>query len=257
MQLTDATVLIVDDEEVICEIIAAWFVRHARRVLSAGNGQEALKLLAESHVDAIVSDVRMPVMDGVALVRATAANGAERPRVVLVTGFSDLQPRDAYALGVEAIIEKPLERDHLLDAVKRSLADRNELWSKPVESSPDDVLAASPVCFASFASLADALRDGQIAFGRGGFCLKTSHKFREGPVQFRLEFEAEHKIISGMGMVRWCSPAEGLLGVEIFYIDDQNRGWMADLAESKKLESYIPRTPEQFVKGKAMPATAT
>lgn len=251
MQLADATVLVVDDEEVICEIMAAWLARHTRRVLSAGNGQAALKLLAESHVDAIVSDVRMPVMDGVALVRAIAASVAERPRVIFVTGFSDLQARDAYALGVEAIIEKPLERDHLLDAVKRSLTARNELWSKPAEFLPEDVTAASPVCFARFASLADALRDGQIAFGRGGFCLTTSHKFREGPVQFRLEFQADHKIISGMGMVRWGSPAENLLGIEVLHVDEQGRAWMAELAESKKLESYIPRAPVCIVKSQA------
>jgi CheY-like chemotaxis protein len=242
MQLSDATVLIVDDEEVICEIMTAWFARHAGRVLNAGNGQEALKLLTENHVDVIVSDVRMPVMDGVALVREIAASGAKRPRVVFITGFSDLQPRDAYALGVEAIIEKPLERDHLLDAAKRSLTDRNELWSKPAESLPDDMLASSPVCVAKFTSFADA-RGGQIAFGRGGFCLKTPHKFREGPVQFRLEFQADQKTVSGVGIVRWGSPAENLLGIEVLYLDDQCRRWMADQAESKKLEAYIPRAP--------------
>lgn len=257
MQLAEATVLVVDDEEVICEIITAWLARHARRALSAGNGQEALKLLTESRVDVIVSDVRMPVMDGVALVRAIAATSAERPRVIFVTGFSDLQARDAYALGVEAIIEKPMERDHLLDAVKRSLAERNELWSMPAEPLSDNVLAASPVCLAKFASFDDALRDGQIAFGRGGFCLKTPHKFREGPVQFRLEFQADHKIISGMGMVRWGSPAENLLGIEVLYVDDQGRGWMADLAENKKLESYIPRAPGLSKEGEKVGAAAS
>jgi len=251
MQLSDATVLLVDDEEVICEIMAAWFARHAHRVLSAGNGQEALKLITENHVDVIVSDVRMPVMDGVALVRAVAASVAEGPRVIFVTGFSDLQPRDAYALGVEAIIEKPLERDHLLDAVKRSVTDRNELWSKPAESLPDDMLAASPVCLAKFSSFADALRDGLISFGRGGFCLKTPHKFREGPVQFRLEFQADHKIISGAGMGQWTSLPENLLGIEVLYLDDQCRRWIADLAESKKQESYIPRAPELSAEGRA------
>jgi CheY-like chemotaxis protein len=249
MQLIDATVLIVDDEEVICEIMTAWFARHAGRVLNAGNGQEALKLLTENHVDVIVSDVRMPVMDGVALVREIAASGAKRPRVVFITGFSDLQPRDAYALGVEAIIEKPLERDHLLDAAKRSLTDRNELWSKPAESLPDDMLASSPLCVAKFTSFADALRGGQIAFGRGGFCLKTPHKFREGPAQFRLEFQADQKIISGVGMVRWTSPAENLLGIEVLYLEDQCRRWVADLAEGKKLEAYIPRVPQIYEEG--------
>lgn len=257
MQLAEATALVVDDEEMICEIMAAWLKRHTREVLTAGNGQEALKVLSESRVDVIISDVRMPVMDGEALVRAIAASVAERPRVIFVTGFSDLQARDAYNLGVEAIMEKPLERDHLLEAVKRSLASRNELWSKPLESLSDDVLAASPVCLASFTSLADALRDGQIAFGRGGFCLKTPNKFREGPVQFRLEFQAEHKIVSGVGMVRWNSLPESLLGVEILYIDDHGRGWLAGLAESKKLESYIPRAPEQSVEGKAASRAAS
>jgi hypothetical protein len=145
---------------------------------------------------------------------------------------------------VEAIIEKPLERDHLLDAVKRSLTGRNELWSKPAEFLPDDVLAASPVCLAEFASFADALRDGQIAFGRGGLCLKTPHKFREGPVQFRLEFQADQKIISGSGMVRWTSLAENLLGIEVLYLADKCRSLIADLAESKRLASYIPRAPQ-------------
>lgn len=256
MQLAEATALVVDDEEMICEIMAAWLKRHTREVLTAGNGREALKVLSESRVDVIISDVRMPVMDGEALVRAIAASVAERPRVIFVTGFSDLQARDAYALGVEAIIEKPLERDHLLDAIKRSLTDRNELWSKPVESLSGDVLAASPVCLASFASLADALRDGQIAFGRGGFCLRTPHKFREGPVQFRLGFQADQKIISGSGMVRWTSPAENLFGIEVLYLDDQCRGWIAGLAECKKLESYIPRAPLISKEGEEASAAA-
>lgn len=257
MQLSDATVLIVDDEEVICEIMAAWFARHARRVLSACNGQEALKLLAENRVDVIVSDVRMPVMDGVALVRAIAATGAPRPRVILVTGFSDLQPRDAYALGVEAIIEKPLERDHLLDAVRKGLTDRNELWSKPPEFSSEDVLAASPVCLAKFTSLADALHDGQIAFGRGGFCLQTSHKFRQGPVQFKLDFHADNKSISGVGVVRWSSQPENLLGIEILYVEDQGRAWVAGLAEQKKLEGYIPGAPQFSGESRAAKSAAS
>jgi CheY-like chemotaxis protein len=107
MQLADATVLVVDDEEVLCEIMSAWFKKHAAHALRARDGKEALKLLADNRVDVIVSDVRMPVMDGVAMVRALAEKGAERPRVIFVTGFADLSARNAYHLGVEAIVEKP------------------------------------------------------------------------------------------------------------------------------------------------------
>jgi CheY-like chemotaxis protein len=239
MQLADATVLVVDDEEVLCEIMSAWFKRHAAHALRAGDGREALKLLTENHVDVIVSDVRMPIMDGVAMVHALAGRGADRPRVIFVTGFADLSARDAYHLGVEAIVEKPLERDHLLEAVKRSLADRNELWSRPLESMPVTVVQET------FASMDEALREQRIAFGRGGFCLRTTRRLREAAIHFELEFQAEHTVLSGEGAVRWTEPAENIAGVEILHLDDRTLGWIASVVEDKKLEPFIPRSPNQ------------
>ncbi len=219
--------------------MSAWLKRHAARVLCASNGQEALKVLAENRVDAIVSDVRMPIMDGVALVRAVAASERYRPRVIFVTGFADLSARDAYGLGVEAIIEKPLERDHLLRAVKHSLIQRNELWSRPPEFVPGTVVQAK------LTSLADTPGEERIAFGRGGFCLRTPQRLREEPVRFELEFQAEHVFVSGEGIVRWRDAAQGLVGVEIVHVDDNSRGWVAEPAENRKLEAYIPRTPSR------------
>lgn len=237
MQLAEAAVLVIDDEDVLCEIMSAWFKRYAGQVLSANNGLEALKLLTEKRVDVIVSDVRMPVMDGVELVRAVAASGAERPRVIFITGFADLSARDAYNLGVEAIIEKPLQRDHLLEAVKRSLAGRDELWRHPLGFMPGTAVQAS------FASMEEAIREHHIAFGRGGFCLRTTKRLREAPVRFEIEFQAEHKVLSGEGVPRWCDATEKLTGIEILHLDDSCRGWVAELAENKKMNPYIPRSP--------------
>lgn len=239
MQLADATVLVVDDEEVLCEIMSAWFKRHAAHALRARDGKEALNLLAENRVDVIVSDVRMPVMDGVAMVHALAARGADRPRVIFVTGFADLSARDAYHLGVESIIEKPLERDHLLEAVKRSLTGRNELWSHSLAFMPNTVIQET------FASMDEAVREQRIAFGRGGFCLRTTRRLRGAPIHFELEFQAEHTVVSGEGMVRWTEPAENIAGVEILHLDDTSRGWIAAIVEVKKLQPYIPRSPNQ------------
>jgi CheY-like chemotaxis protein len=239
MQLAEATVLVVDDEKVLCEIMSAWFKRYAGRALRASDGQEALRLLAENRVDVMISDVRMPVMDGVALLRAVAASGASRPRLIFVTGFADLSSRDAYDLGVEAIVEKPLERDHLLKAVQHCLTERNELWRQPLEFMPDTVVQES------FASMEAALHRQQIAFGHGGFCLYTRRRLREAPIHFELVFQAEDTIVSGEGMVRWSEPAQNLSGVEILHLDDKSRGWIAELAENKKLEAYIPRSPNQ------------
>ena len=59
MQLKDATVLIVDDEPVLCEIKSAWLTRLVGRVLVANNGAEALEVLAANPVDLVITDIRM------------------------------------------------------------------------------------------------------------------------------------------------------------------------------------------------------
>jgi CheY-like chemotaxis protein len=64
MELKDATVLIVDDEPMLLDIFSEWLQEEKCRVLTAGNGAAALEILRNHHVDVVVSDVRMPVMDG-------------------------------------------------------------------------------------------------------------------------------------------------------------------------------------------------
>jgi two-component system response regulator YesN len=63
----------------------------------------------------------MPVMDGVALIKKIR-EAKPRPRVILVTGYNDLALPEAYALGVDAVVEKPIDRGELLDAMRSCLA---------------------------------------------------------------------------------------------------------------------------------------
>ncbi len=252
MRLADAAVLVVEDEVTICEIMTAWLRRSARHVLSAHNGQEAFHLLQQEKFDVVISDVRMPIMDGVALLRAIRKLPPPFPAVIFVTGFSDLEPRDAYALGVEAILEKPLERDQLARAVQRSLGSRAEIWSKPPELGP-----ALPFTL-TFASREQALFEKQIAFGHGGFCVLTDRSVPEGPVAFKIHFQDDGTAFSGQGMVRWTAPQQELIGIEILYVDDQSRAWATEQAEQHKLECFIPSSlqPESFEVRAAAAATA-
>jgi CheY-like chemotaxis protein len=237
MQLKDATVLIVDDEPVLCEIKSAWLTRVAGRVLVASNGAEALEVLAANHVDLVITDIRMPVVDGVTLLKKITASGSPGPRVIFITGFSDFDPRDAYDLGADAILEKPMDRDDLLQAVKRSLMTRHELWRTPVDVMPDSVLHAS------FGSLATAQQEQKIAVGRGGFCIAVSQYLQVGPIGILLEFREEGNILQGQGIVRWVSAAEGLAGIELLYVAPVSCEWVAELAEHNEIAAYIPRSP--------------
>lgn len=62
-------VLIVEDEKHMLRVLSLWLDRHGYEVFEAGNGQEALEKLHEVSVDVIVTDVNMPVIDGLAFIR--------------------------------------------------------------------------------------------------------------------------------------------------------------------------------------------
>src|SRR5258706_8715952 len=83
-----ARVLVVDDERLLLET-AARVLRNAGYLVSmAGNGVEALALIAQTPFDAIISDIRMPEMGGIELLRAVRERDADVP-VVLMTASPD------------------------------------------------------------------------------------------------------------------------------------------------------------------------
>jgi two-component system, response regulator YesN len=127
VKLKQATVLFVEDEPFLRETMGAWLELKAGRALCAEHGEEALAILAAHKIDLLISDVRMPVMDGIELVKKLNQAGGERPHVILVTGFSDLSLRQAQDLGVDAVVEKPIHREELLSIMQRSLAGPDEI----------------------------------------------------------------------------------------------------------------------------------
>jgi len=120
MKLKEAAVLFVEDEPLLRESMGAWLARKTGRCICAQHGAEALEILAANRIDLLLSDIRMPVMDGIALVKKIRKTGL-KPRVILVTGFKDTVAGDAYKLGVDAIVEKPFDRGQLLRTMQHCL----------------------------------------------------------------------------------------------------------------------------------------
>ena len=234
MKLKDATILFVEDEPFLRESMGAWLEKRAGRAICAEHGEAALAIVGANKVDLVVSDVRMPVMDGIALLESLR-RAEPRPRVILITGFSDLSLREAYEMGADAIVEKPINRDELLRAVEHSLAEPEELWR---QSAPPGAAATLRV---NFRSLAAALQEKRIAFGRRGFFIKSSAALREGPVDFAVEFATDRQVLSGQGIVRWTARGEGQAGIEIVRLDDACRSWALDLLRQRPSVAYIPR----------------
>jgi CheY-like chemotaxis protein len=235
MDLKEASVLLVDDEVMLRELMCEWLGRVVGKVVCVSDGVEALEILATRKIDLILSDVRMPVMDGIALLRKINRMPGQRPRMILITGFSDLSLREALDLGAEAVLEKPIEREDLLNEAERSLTELDELWRKPPVAQSQDVQLT-----VAFESLASALQEKRIAFGRRGFCIETPECLHTGPVDFTLDLKADGCVISGQGVVRWTAPQERQAGIEIRRLDDAGRAWMIDLMQRNQAVPFIP-----------------
>jgi DNA-binding response OmpR family regulator len=115
------TVLVVDDDPGVLQLVAIALSSDGFKVTKATNGEEALKQAAETTPDAIVLDLEMPVMDGRACYRALRERGLTAP-VLILSAHGARKARSE--LGAEDAVEKPFDPQVLSDRV-RSLTNRH------------------------------------------------------------------------------------------------------------------------------------
>lgn len=114
------TILCVDDEKDILELFRDQFEESGFNVVEATNGRDAFKIFSESHVDCILSDIRMPGGDGVELVKNVKGTGSGIP-IFLVTGFSDYTADELMGLGINAVIFKPFDLEEVVNMVSSTM----------------------------------------------------------------------------------------------------------------------------------------
>jgi CheY-like chemotaxis protein len=236
MTLAEATILIVDDEPELLEIFAIWLGRCGCTVLTAANGAEALKILESHSVDALISDIRMPIMDGLTLVRRIYETKLLVPSIIFVSGFGDVDAREVYSLGVELMLTKPLIRQQLLDALECSLMPRDRLWlTPPAEAAAQSVSLEIP-------SLEEAMRAHQFELGRGGCCFLCPQPLNvERTIDLSIRFMKEELSLHVQGVVRWYDSSDSHAGVAFAYLDPTSRPWALQYLQGKTLYSFIPR----------------
>ncbi len=118
--------LIVDDESEIREMLSRNFRMLGFEVEVAGHGLEALSILEEKPIDVVISDIKMPEMDGVALLREIR-NQYPMVRVIMITGYVTLENAIACMRNqADTCVFKPLtdlsELEEAVDSAMASLA---------------------------------------------------------------------------------------------------------------------------------------
>src|SRR4030095_10335485 len=116
-----ANLLIVDDELGMRQFLTHLFQREGHVVSVAENGRAALEQIRQQPPDLIISDIRMPDMDGVDLLRAARELHPE-VEIIMMTAFANVDTaREAFLLGAYDFVQKPFDNDLLKETVTRAL----------------------------------------------------------------------------------------------------------------------------------------
>ncbi len=114
-------VLVVDDDPVVCKSFDRVLSGKGYAVVTAGNGEEALRKIAAEAYDAVFTDIKMPGMDGIAVAEQIRAQRPWLP-VVIVSGYAtDENEARAKAAGVRAVLHKPLSPEMIEQCAQDAL----------------------------------------------------------------------------------------------------------------------------------------
>jgi len=142
---TGPRVLVVDDEESIRASLRMILEFERYRVDEAANGREALRRVMTRPPAAVLLDIKMPEMDGLATLSGLREQGHEMP-VVMISGHGDIAAAvEATRLGAYDFLEKPLERDRVLLAL-RNAVERQRLRdeNRELRRDPSELVGESP-----------------------------------------------------------------------------------------------------------------
>jgi len=122
-----ATLVLVEDEQIIRTGIATgvdWAVLGIGPVTEAEDGEQALALIERTHPDIIITDIRIPFIDGLELIERVKARMSD-VSVVVISGYDDFRyAQRALKLGVQDYLLKPVDPEELTGVLRKICAER-------------------------------------------------------------------------------------------------------------------------------------
>lgn len=117
------TILVVDDSVTIRQMVSFTLTQAGYGVLEASDGQDALERLGGARVDLVITDLNMPRMDGISMIRQLRGRPASKytPVVMLTTESQESKRQEGRAAGATAWMVKPFHPEKLLAVVAKVL----------------------------------------------------------------------------------------------------------------------------------------
>jgi two-component system, NtrC family, response regulator AtoC len=124
--LKGLTILVVDDEPELREIVMENLAYFGAEVVGVANGAEAWAELNKRYFDVVLSDTRMPGGDGFELIKRISSDSQLKPLLFLVTGYTDLSLAEAQKYGVIEIFTKPFSMQNIILAIADNAKKKQE-----------------------------------------------------------------------------------------------------------------------------------
>lgn len=235
-------VLVVDDQNDFLQAVIDELSFLGFTTIAAKDGQEGFNIASTTTLDLIISDIRMPNKDGQWFLTELRKIKKSNPPFVFMTGFADLSIQDAYAMGVDGFLGKPLNPEKLELLLTRLVSPIESRFDILPKEKPSYNLVKKFSCDFNNPSLTE------IRFGRGGAYIAFEKiSFQVGDcVSFQFQFaDGPIKMLEGIGTIVWKSEnSQGLAdeyGLSFDYITKETlSSWLNILKKEEKLE-YIPK----------------
>lgn len=116
----NVSILVVDDEQMMRELLKKILTREGYKVTTAADGLDALDVLREEKIDMVISDMKMPGLDGFGLLK-TVKEQYPQVGVIMMTAYGDTYTvKDALLLGADEYITKPFKSYEISLVVERA-----------------------------------------------------------------------------------------------------------------------------------------
>jgi len=138
--LPQKTILVADDEPNLRRVLAGILRRHGHQVVVASDGQQALGAFDQADINTLITDLRMPRLDGMQLLRQVTTDYPDVP-VIILTAFGTVDNAvAAVKLGAFDYLEKPFDQDQIKQVVGKALR-TNEMRRRQVRLAGDEAAA--------------------------------------------------------------------------------------------------------------------
>jgi DNA-binding response OmpR family regulator len=207
-----ATILVVDDELLICDLLRVVLSRQGHEVITATNGKEGLELFKQHKPRFTLLDLRMPEMNGIEVLKHIRAIDPKAAVMILTAWGSDALEQQARQLGAMDFLSKGLALDMLVAAMERALPKSAQTPAATPAASPAPAAEASPSSQAAMNSILVVDDEPQICELLQRFLSLRGYRVRavpDGPQALAaVEQEAPQLVVLDMNM-------SGMNGVEV------------------------------------------